>query len=235
MGQSVFNFKQFSIYQHKAAMKVCTDACIFGSSIAVEGANSVLDIGAGTGLLSLMIAQRSDAAITAIEIEALACEQAQENIAASPWSSKICAIHTDIQSFAASTTARFDLIVSNPPFFQNNLRSELHARNAAKHNESLSFEALAIAINTLLSADGKCWILLPDYEEFLFADLLKQQKIYKYSQLLVRQRAHEKTFRIISQFGREIPETVVENELYIYNNEQIYTDEFIFLLKDYYL
>src|SRR5437868_5022622 len=144
MPNNYFQFKQFIIQQDNCAMKVCTDACLFGAYIANElqsiPVNTILDIGAGTGLLSLMLAQKTTAVIDAVEIDNAAFEQAKENIAASPWKEKINTYHADISTF--KTGKRYEHIISNPPFFEDDLRSNDEKKNFAKHDSSLTLENL---------------------------------------------------------------------------------------------
>src|SRR5688572_17826532 len=142
MSNNFFQFKQFIVYQDRCSMKVCTDACIFGAYAANIISNSAsqilkcLDIGTGTGLLSLMIAQKTRAIIDAIEIEEDAFIQAKENFSNSPWRQRLRAVHTDAKHL--STWVKYDFIVSNPPFYQNDLVSPLKTKNVAKHDTSLN-------------------------------------------------------------------------------------------------
>jgi len=235
MRNSSFQFKQFTIHQAKAVMKVCTDACIFGASIDADKAKSVLDIGTGTGLLALMIAQKSQGQITAIEIEQNAFDQAFQNVKASPWHDRIKVIHADIQSFALITSEKFDLIICNPPFFQQHLKSNIHAKNTAKHDETLSFEDLAYAIGTFLSDNGECHILLPEYEASLFVETVQKHGIFQTSSIIVRQKLGTNIFRVINKFRREKTQQVAVNELFIYKSASDYSDEFKAVLSPYYL
>ena len=131
MSNTYFQFKQFTIHQDKCAMKVCTDACMLGAwtagKLGGSGINNILDIGCGTGLLSLMLSQKINASIDAVEIDADAAKQAGENISASPWAANIRVIHTSLQEFMPKK--KYDLIICNPPFYENDLRSEHENKN----------------------------------------------------------------------------------------------------------
>ena len=166
---SIFQLQQFAINQSRSGMKICSDSLLFGALIPIEGADRVLDIGAGTGILSLMQAQKSNDAgcstlkITAVELTHAAAEEAQENFDNSPWSLQLEVIEQDIQSFAANQQAAYDLIICNPPFFveQTKTAGDKPLRHAARHTDTLSFQDLIHSIDLLLTAAGKVFILLP--------------------------------------------------------------------------
>jgi len=177
---STFQLQQFAINQSRSGMKICSDSLLFGALIPIEGAKRILDIGAGTGLLSLMQAQKACAPenlslesdlklekITAVELTHAAAEEAQENFDNSPWSQQLELIEQNIQSFAeyqlATQQAGYDLIICNPPFFveQTKTASDNPLRHAARHTDTLSFQDLIHSIELLLTATGKVFILLP--------------------------------------------------------------------------
>ena len=216
-------------------MKVCTDACLFGALIAnfqLPVANC-LDIGTGTGLLSLMIAQKnSEVKIDAIEIDAAAAQQATENIAASPWADRIQVINEDIVTFMPDK--QYDCIVSNPPFFEDDLLSASKAKNNAKHNTALSLTQLLSVVDSYLAPDGFFAVLLPYHRVDYFIEESKKTGLHLIKQLLVKQTIKHKFFRGILFFSRK--ETTPQfAEIIIKDALQNYTPEFSELLKDYYL
>ena len=156
-----FEFKQFKVIQSACAQKVSTDACLFGAWVAVHsGAKlQVLDVGAGTGLLMLMLAQKINAEIDGIEISEDCAKQAMENIGASPWSSRLSVIHADARDHRFEK--KYDLVISNPPFYENQLRSPDPAKNIAWHSHELNLTELTALAFNLLSANGILCILLP--------------------------------------------------------------------------
>jgi tRNA1Val (adenine37-N6)-methyltransferase len=173
---SIFNLQQFSIDQSRSGMKLCSDSLLFGALIPIQGAKQVLDIGTGTGILSLMQAQKINAlkaestvpaAITAVEVTQAASEEAQLNFNNSPWPEQFKLIQQDIQSFAyhydLEQRLGFDLIICNPPFFaeQSKTSSNNPLRHIARHTDSLSFDDLIMSIDKVLSATGKFFLLLP--------------------------------------------------------------------------
>ncbi len=156
-----FQFKQFKIIQEKAAMKVNTDGVLLGAWTNVEAVKTVLDVGAGTGLISLMMAQRCNAQITGIEIEKNAAEEASENVQNSKWRNRIFIQNISFQHFADHTNSKFDLIVSNPPFFTNGVKNINPHLSMARHNHMLPFADIIAGALKLLAETGTLALILP--------------------------------------------------------------------------
>lgn len=155
----IFNFKHFSIEQSNAVLKVGTDAFVLGAFIKASSPQNILDIGAGTGVLALIAAQKFEQAqVDAVEIDAESARLAAKNFTNSKWSDRLCIHHKSLQEFTSSTN--YDLIVSNPPFFENSSAADTEVKNRVKHNDGLSARELIVKINELLSAEGKCWLIL---------------------------------------------------------------------------
>jgi tRNA1Val (adenine37-N6)-methyltransferase len=235
MPNNYFRFKQFTVRQEHCAMKVCTDACIFGASVAVDNASQILDIGTGTGLLALMLAQRSEAQIDAVEIEESAFRQAQENFAASKWSNRLQIFHQSIQDFSKISANQYDLIVSNPPFFSNYLPTTDKAKNLALHSEQLSLPELLTSVRKLLSPQGLFWILLPEYEANQFLKSVVEMDLFLQKKCNVYNHRHKNIFRIIQAFSILPPKEKISSELVIFESNKVYTPQFRDLLKAYYL
>jgi tRNA1Val (adenine37-N6)-methyltransferase len=249
MPNDYFRFKQFTVYQNKSAMKVCTDACLLGafavSQIEEENAFkdrklTALDIGTGTGLLSLILAQKIDAKIDAVEMDDRAADQAKENVAASPWKDRIHVHHTTIENFANAKTAcsdhvRYDIIISNPPFFVNALKSDDHQKNKAKHTTTLPFAELAGSINSLLDEDGNAFIMLPPAEMELLEIEMSKLMLYPQQRLLVKQTPLHNFFRVITLFSKNQNDLPLSEEMTIKDIDGQYSTAFTTLLKDYYL
>ena len=231
-----FSFKQFTIHQDQTAMKVTTDACIFGAYIPINETKEILDIGTGTGLVAMMLAQRTKAQIDAVEIENSAYNQAVTNIQKSIFKEQINVFNTSIQLFSEQSEQQnqYDLIVSNPPFFQNNLKAKETARNNSLHTDTLSFEDLIHSVLRLISSVGTFVILLPLYESSVFEELSIPQGLYPQKKLTIRHRKDTKILRIITTFGFTKTQTQEEN-LIIKNPDESYSLAFEMLLKDYYL
>ena len=241
MANSYFKFRQFTIQQDKCAMKVCTDACLFGALVAnnifsttkTNDALQCLDIGTGTGLLSLMITQKNNQIkIDAIEIDAPAAEQATENIAASPWANNIQVFKKDILTL--ETDKEYNYIFSNPPFFKDDLKSAVKAKNNAKHDTSLSLLQLLQVVNKQLATTGVFAVLLPYHRVDYFIEESKKMGLYLTKQVLVKQTIKHKFFRGILFFNRTQSETEL-SEIVIKDAENNYPPEFAAALKDYYL
>ena len=163
MGDGYFRFKQFALSNRRSAMKVGTDGVLLGAWVDVDGARRILDVGAGTGLIALMMAQRSPSArVTAVEIDPEAAAEARGNVAASPWADRVEVVEGDFLSMAASMTPGFDLIVSNPPFFKETLRAPAAARAAARHDAgSLPLDRLIDIAARMLSPMGRLAVIAP--------------------------------------------------------------------------
>jgi len=235
MPNSYFQFKQFIVRQERAAMKVSTDACLFGAWLARQSpsCSRVLDIGGGTGLLSLMFAQQHpEASIEAIEIDPAAALQAAENFTASPWSMRL-SIHTGpVQQFKPA--GKYGLVFSNPPFFENHLRSPLMAKNNARHNTTLSLEELSRIVPPLLTEEGRFAVLLPFESAERFIRLLELQGVYAGKVLQVKQSSQHTRFRSLIYFSKTVAECG-EEEITIKGTDNNYSPAFTDLLKDYYL
>ncbi len=233
-----FQFKQFTIHQEKCAMKVCTDACLFGAWVAKKleekkiNADNILDIGCGTGLLTLMIAQKSSAQIDAVEIDRNAFKQAEENILLSPWKKRINIHHNSITNYSAPE--KYELIICNPPFYENQLKSDKDERNTAMHATTLAYVELVVSIKTNLTDKGFAAVLLPHFEVKNFEETLLTQQLFIDEKLDVSHSPSHPFFRsgiIISNTKKKLSQC----SLSIKNTDNEYSNEFKELLKDYYL
>jgi tRNA1Val (adenine37-N6)-methyltransferase len=235
MANDYFKFKQFTINQQHCAMKVTTDGCLFGAWVANKLQNATpnsrfLDIGTGTGLLSLMVAQQTTATIDSVEIDINASKQAIENIAASPWCKKLQVFNSAIQDYQSKV---YDYIFTNPPFFENDLKSADAKRNIALHSSALSLEELLANISRLLAPSGHFAILLPYHRVAFFEDLAGTNGYHLHKKTLVLQTPKHPFFRGMLQFGFAKKEVIVDS--IVIKADNIYTTEFTDLLKDYYL
>lgn len=233
MPNSYFQFKQFLIQQDQCAMKVCTDSCLFGAWIPLEkDIHTILDIGTGTALLSLMLAQRSDAEIDSIEIEDNAYRQAEENISISPWKDRIRVHHGDIRDHEFDK--KFDLIICNPPFYEKEMRSDLYTEKIAKHSLHLSLEDLLRSMDELLKENGKFAILLPYYRKEEFEKAAAEFSFYPANILLIKPTPKHVFFRYASVFSKNKRDTPLSSELTIKADDH-YSPEATALLSPYYL
>ena len=251
-----FQFKQFKINQDKSSMKVCTDSCLFGAWVAdkiekkIIKPKNILDIGSGTGLLGLMIAQKSRSIIDAVEIDKNSFLQSKENFMSSPWNQQLQAFHADIKAWRGAL--KYDLIISNPPFFENDLRSVDRNRNLAKHHDGLTFSELLQSVKNNIRETGDFAVLIPFHRMDYFKTIAFENNFYLKEELLVKQTSKHSYFRVILFFGTKHKSVISNgahfksggsmkqldmqssNELIINNEEGNYTDAFHLLLKDYY-
>jgi len=233
MGNSFFQFKQFTVHQSEAALKVCTESCIFGASIPVENAEHILDIGTGTGVLALMLAQKSQAQIEAIELDEASARDAQKNFSATPWEDRLTLFVEDAKNFTSDK--KFDLIVSNPPFFIHQLKSSDTRTNAALHGSELKPEDLCTIVNQLSTDEGRFFVLLPEQQMRLLQAQLEVSGWNCIYRLLIYQELNKPVFRVVGGFSRKTQIPHVSKQLIIYASGRTYTNDFISLLKDYYL
>ncbi len=241
MANTFFHFKKFTIHQDKCAMKVCTDACIFGAWVADKIKNealpikNVLDIGTGTGLLSLMVAQKNATAIIdAVEIDKDAAQQAKENFETSPWKERLTIYNTSIQEFNLSNHTYYDIIISNPPFFENDLKSNDAKRNIALHSKNLNMEELFQYASYHTNDKGFFAILVPHHRCNHVEQIAANTMFYLNQKVVVKQTANHNYFRSMLFFSKQ-KTTFNTSKITIHNENRVYSPNFIELLKDYYL
>lgn len=199
-----FQFKQFSIAQDKCSMKVGTDGVLLGAWANVEGAKRVLDIGAGSGLIAIMLGQRNaEAQIHAVEIDDLAYVQAQENMQNAPWANRLNVFHQSIQDFASTPAEPYDLIVSNPPFFSGGTFSFNQDRNSVRHTIKLPHGDMLRAVQKLLAKNGKFCLILPFVEGLRFQELAASYHFYCTRVTEVLPKANKPIERLLMQFELE--------------------------------
>jgi len=234
MSNSYFQFKQFRIEQEHCAMKVSTDACIQGGWTPIESdVKNILDIGAGTGLLSLMLAQRTNKClIDAIELDEDAAKQTQENFKNSPWNERLHCIHADAKTFLFDK--KYDLIICNPPFFKNSLLGDDAKRNQARHTLSFSLEDLTNVIDVNLCDNGFASVLLPVTEQKQWMKLLYKNAFTVSHQLNIHPSKGKAANRIITVCSRKVF-TTSHKDLFIRNEENNYSEDFEKLMRPFYL
>jgi tRNA1Val (adenine37-N6)-methyltransferase len=236
MANNYFQFKQFRVYQDKCAMKVTTDACLFGAwaaaAMKLSEHDSLLDIGAGTGLLSLMAAQQNNCTFDAVEIDEGAFTQACENAAASPWKEKINITCTDIRQWQAEK--KYACIISNPPFFENQLPSPDAGKKMALHAHELSLAELFIAFEKNIQPGGTIFLLMPAYRKTEVMTLATAHGFFITHIVMLKQTPAHEPFRMMLRLSLT-EETVKEDEIIIRGSNNEYSIAFTELLKEYYL
>jgi tRNA1Val (adenine37-N6)-methyltransferase len=237
MGNAVFHFKQFSVCQQKTAMKVGTDGVLLGAWVPVDGIRTILDVGTGTGLIALMLAQRQpEAEITAIDIDTVACGEATENFNASPWDHRLTVLHTSVQDFSNTSDYKFDLLVSNPPYFSQSLQAPCDRRSKARHDDSLSIPELLSGSKRLLNETGNLALILPvsQYEKLSLA--AREHGLFERRRLLVYPNPGKPAKRTLSLWGLDLQEPNLEEHLTIEcGGRHQYTADYLALTRDFYL
>ena len=231
-----FQFKQFSVAQDRCAMKVGTDAVLLGAWSALDHMpNTILDIGSGTGILALIMAQRSTAElIDALEIDADAYEQCVYNFETSDWGDRLFCYHASLDEFVDEIEDTYDLIISNPPFYTDHFKSRNEARNKARFEDALPFEELLTSASKLLSVTGQLNVIIPFSEEINFISLAKNVDLYPIRILRVRGQEESPVKRSLISFTFQ--ENKIEvSELTIEITRHHYTHDYINLTKDFYL
>ena len=234
MPNPFFKFKEFTVFHDRCAMKVGTDGVLLGAWTDISGCNKILDVGTGTGLIAMMCAQRNrKASIDAIDIDNEAIEQAKDNIKSSPFGERISCIKSSLQDHYKQTQTKYDLIVSNPPFFTQSLKSPDRERTLARHNDSLSVDELVSISTGLLTDKGRLSVIYPfEYKETLIR-LAKEYKLCAVRITNVYPTLSSIPKRVLMELSKEeLP--VVENDLTIEKERHVYSDEFVGLVKDFY-
>jgi len=258
-----FQCKQFIVHQQHTSMKVCTDACLFGAWLSqktlVQNASNIVDIGTGTGLLSLILAQvteTSKARITAIEIESQAAAEASSNFNISKWNERLVLVNNSIQNFTANigkgdlvsnmlnnntnNNLLFDIVISNPPFYEGDLKSPDANKNKAAHSTELSWTSLVENSSCLLKEEGHFFVLVPTLRAYTMQKLAKAHQLELVEEVLVYNDAKHLPFRSFLHFQKNSNTldkqiSVLRNKIVIKNADNTYSTAFTELLKDYYL
>ncbi len=237
MSNKYFDFKQFKVKQELCAMKVGTDSVLLGALAFVEPeVEKILDIGTGTGLLALMMAQKSRAQITAIEIDASACTQAQMNFEASKWKERLEISHTNLQNFALDGSEQFDFIISNPPYFRfnHNFIIQDKQRSLARHDQDLPFEDLAFHVHRLLKQEGKFWLILPNREAIEFIEIAGKHHLFLQEGISVQPKKSKPVNRFILCFGK-VETPLLKRNFIIYDEDGKASEAYYEKTREFYL
>ena len=232
MPNPYFQFKQFTVFHDQCAMKVGTDGVLLGAWANCNAANDILDIGTGSGLIALMLAQRSKAKIDALDIDEDACKQAEYNIRNSKFSDRINIIQADFKNF--DIAKQYDLIVSNPPYFSNSLQAPDKQRNLARHNDALSFEDLIRKSTTLLTETGKIALILPFDTENTIQICAENNGLFLCRKTFVCPKQDTPPKRILLEYSKTKTQAEI-SQLYLEIERHVYSDEFRKLTEAFYL
>lgn len=228
-----FDFKQFSIEDNQSTMKVGTDAVLLGAWTNPNQAKNILDIGCGSGIISIMLAQKSNAFITGIEIDKQTVIQATNNCLSCNWTDRLNMIHASFQSYSKEA-AKYDLIVSNPPFFNNSLKSPNQNKTNSKHTVLLSFQELLLGTKRLLQKNGVANFIIPYSELNYFKEIATIEGLYSSKILMIKPKPDKEINRCILSL-QHTPSKFIEESLCIRNKDSTYTSEYMSLTSEYYL
>lgn len=234
MGGDQFQFKQFTIIQDRCAMKVGTDGVLLGAWTNPKGARRILDIGTGTGLIALMLAQRSQAEIDAVEIDLAACLQARENVARSPWFQRITVHHCRLQDYTPPAEQLYDLLVANPPFFTNVYKAANPTRSLARHDDQLTLSDLLESADRLLTKEGRLTVIYPSTAINLCHKLVQKQGFFCNQTVWIKPTPYSPPKRVLMEISRS-SFSHGDAEITIEKSRHIYTSEFIDLVREFYL
>ena len=232
----LFKFKEFAINQDRCAMKIGTDAVILGAWVSLDfNPHSILDIGAGTGILALIQAQRSGAeVIDAIEIDDAAYEQCVENFENSPWGDRLFCYHASLEEFAEEIEDKYDLIISNPPFYLDTYKSDNQQRDLARFVDAMPFRQLIESVSRLLSPEGTFAVVIPFSEEKDFIVLASKEHLYPNRMLRTKGTPQSEFKRSLIEFSFK-ETSILPTELIIETSRHKYTEDYIALTQDFYL
>jgi tRNA1Val (adenine37-N6)-methyltransferase len=232
----MFQFKQFSVDQSGCAMKINTDGVLLGAMAGGDNPNFILDLGTGTGVISLMLAQRfTDAHVDAVEIDEIAAKTAENNFENSPFAERLKVYALSFENyFQQHPQRKYDLIVSNPPFYLNSLKSPGAQKTLAKHTDVDFFERLIKSVTEHLAENGSCWLILPVDTGDIIIKLASVQNLYPQKLISVYSYDHSAAHRVIIclGFNSSFTETV---KFTIYESDGVYTDQYRALLQPYFL
>jgi tRNA1Val (adenine37-N6)-methyltransferase len=234
---SKFQFKQFSVEQDRCAMKIGTDGVLLGAWAPIENNPfRILDIGSGTGIIALILAQRSNAEqIDALEIDEEAYEQSVNNFESSPWDQRLFCFHAGLDEFVEEPEDEYDLIVSNPPFYSEDYKTESNQRDMARFQDAMPFEDLVEAAALLLSENGIFSVIIPFKEEAAFLSLAKEYDLFPLKITRVKGTPTTEIKRSLLAFSRNENLDLIIDELIIETARHLYTKEYTELTKEFYL
>ncbi|MEZ4947671.1 MAG: methyltransferase [Cyclobacteriaceae bacterium] len=231
---NAFYFKQFQIHHDRSTMKVGTDGVLLGAWADIGSAKHILDIGTGTGLIALMLAQRSgqNIHIDAIEIDFDTYQQAVENVEASVWQDKINVCHTSLQHF--STSKKYDLIITNPPYFVNSLKAPDQKRNLSRHSDQLPYTDIINSCHRLLHPNGRLCLILPHSEGIIFTKMAATARLLCNKKISIHHKESKPTERLLLEFSYH-SSICHEGKLVLFNQEEKRTPSYHQLVSEFYL
>jgi len=228
-----FRFKQFTIDDENSAHRVGTDSMILGAWSQPPASGKILDIGAGCGILSLMMAQKSTASIDAVEIDPVASNEALNNFIQSPWSSRLHLYNKSIQCFTESLKSLYDFIITNPPYFSGSLKSPVLKKNIARHDQVISLQELAQIANRVLKPEGTLALIIPFTDVPTFVSICRSNDLYLKRSLTVRSTPDKRPIRSLQEYSKETVTKPQLSELTLLDGTGKYSPEYLKLTREY--
>lgn len=236
MSVDYFQFQQFIVHHAYSTMKVGTDAVLLGTLSDLPKKGQILEVGTGSGVISLILAQKCKAQITAIDIHQASVWEARANFKESPWRDRLQALLISYQLYATQgNPVKFDLIISNPPFFENDLKSSNADRNLARHNDQLSYRDFLLASRQMISDTGHLCLILPPTEAQIFIDEAKYFGFYLQKKIEIKPKPVKEANRLILSFGNQDLNSIRTDSLTIRNSDSTYTEEYRKLTEAFYV
>lgn len=230
-----FFFKRFGMFHHRSTMRVGTDAVLFAQWVELSSSDSVLDVGTGTGVIPLILAQKGVGSVDAVELDSDSYEEASLNFRISVYSDKLSVVHNDVRVYADNAEKKYDLIVSNPPYYASDVKPIKEKKVMARHVSTLSFKDLLVAAKKMMKEDARFALVLPFYESRLFIKEAENVGFYLQKEFLISPIEGKDPNRVNMQFVLKEVESVERQLFTIRNKDYSYTKEYKEFLKDYYL
>ena len=230
-----FFFKKFGMFHHRSTMRVGTDAVLFAQWVDVASSDNALDIGTGSGIIPLILAQKGVGSVDAVELDSDSYEEANLNFSISVYSDRLSVVQNDVRDYAANNEKKYDLIVSNPPFYASDVKPIKEKKVMARHVSTLSFKDLLVAAKKMMKEDARFALVLPFYESRLFIKEAESLGFYLQKEFLISPIEGKEPNRVNMQFVLNEVEDVEPELFTIRNKDYSYTDEYKEFLKDFYL
>lgn len=231
----LFHLKQFSLFHHRSSMKVGTDSLLLGIWTPINDSERILDIGTGCGILALLMAARSNSLIDAVELDEASWVEAQDNFSVAIFSKRLSAIHDDFNHYAENTSQKYDLIVSNPPYFINDMRSTEKTRSNARHGDSLNYVQLCNGVTNLLKKDGRFCLVLPYEESKTFIAIANNNGLHLNRKLIVFPKRGSQPNRINLELSFQPSSEVISDIFVIREETNQFSKQYIRFFNDYLL
>lgn len=230
-----FFFKKFGMFHHRSTMRVGTDAVLFAQWVDVKPSDNALDVGTGSGIIPLILSQKGVGKIDAVELDTDSYEEARQNFSISAWSDKLNVFNTDVRSYADESYKKYDLIVSNPPYYASDVKPIKEKKVMARHVSTLSFKDLLLSAKKMMKEDARLAVVLPFYESRLFIKEAENLGFYLQKEFLISPIEGKEPNRVNMQFVFDVVENVATELFTIRNYDYSYTNQYKDFLKDYYL